>query len=56
VIFEVLEVGSETVKIDGNHPLAGRALDFRATVLSVRPATAEEISHGHAHGPDGHHH
>jgi FKBP-type peptidyl-prolyl cis-trans isomerase SlyD len=56
VVFEVIEVGSDTVKVDGNHPLAGRTLDFRATVLSVRPASAEEISHGHAHGPDGHHH
>jgi len=56
VVFEVIEVGEETVKIDGNHPLAGRALDFRAKVVSVRPATSEEIAHGHVHGPDGHHH
>jgi len=56
VVFEVLEVDKDTVKVDGNHPLAGRALDFRAKVVSVRPASAEEIAHGHAHGPDGHHH
>lgn len=56
VVFEVIEVGAETVKVDGNHPLAGRALEFRAKVVSVRPASAEEIEHGHAHGPDGHHH
>lgn len=56
VVFEVIEVGTDTVKIDGNHPLAGRALDFRAKVLSVRPATPEEIEHGHVHGPHGHDH
>lgn len=56
VVFEVTEVGADTVKIDGNHPLAGRSLDFRAKVLSVRPATADEIAHGHVHGPGGDHH
>ncbi len=56
VVFAVIEVGADTVKVDGNHPLAGRALDFRAKVVSVRPTTAEEIAHGHAHGPEGHHH
>ena len=56
VVFEVIEVGEETVKVDGNHPLAGRALDFRAKVVSVRPATPEEIAHGHVHGPGEHHH
>lgn len=56
VVFAVVEVGADTVKVNGNHPLAGRALSFRAKVVSVRPASAEEISHGHAHGPDGHHH
>jgi FKBP-type peptidyl-prolyl cis-trans isomerase SlyD len=24
--------------------------------MEVREATAEEISHGHVHGPGGHHH
>jgi len=56
VVFQVVEVGEDTVRVDGNHPLAGRTLDFRATVLSVRPASPEEIAHGHAHGPGGHHH
>lgn len=56
VVFQVIEVGDDAVKVDGNHPLAGRALDFRATVVSVRPASPEEIAHGHAHGPGGHHH
>jgi FKBP-type peptidyl-prolyl cis-trans isomerase SlyD len=56
VVFQVVRVSGDSVTIDGNHPLAGRALDFRATVVSVRPATQEEIAHGHVHGAGGHHH
>ena len=42
--------------VDGNHPLAGVALNFDIKVEAIREATAEELEHGHAHGPDGHHH
>jgi len=56
VVFQVVKVSDDSVTIDGNHPLAGRALDFHATVVSVRPATKEEIDHGHVHGAGGHHH
>jgi FKBP-type peptidyl-prolyl cis-trans isomerase SlyD len=42
--------------LDANHELAGQRLRFDAKVLDVRPATQEEISHGHIHGPHGHHH
>lgn len=52
----ILEVGEETVKLDFNHMLAGKTLQFTGEVLEVRPATQEEISHGHVHGPGGHHH
>jgi len=52
----VTEVGAETVIVDGNHPLAGVELHFSVEVMDVRQATAEEISHGHVHGPGGHHH
>jgi FKBP-type peptidyl-prolyl cis-trans isomerase SlyD len=46
----------EQVMIDFNHPLAGMELDFEVQVEDVRPATQEEIAHGHPHGPHGHHH
>ncbi len=56
IVFTVVEMEKDMVHLDGNHPLAGITLHFDVEVLEVRPATAEEISHGHAHGPGGHHH
>jgi FKBP-type peptidyl-prolyl cis-trans isomerase SlyD len=41
--------------VDGNHPLAGQDLNFDVEILDVRDATKEELTHGHAHGPGGHH-
>lgn len=52
----VLERGLEKIKIDFNHPMAGKDLHFVGTVVEVRKATDEEIAHGHVHGPGGHHH
>ncbi len=56
VPFVVREVKPEAIVIDLNHPLAGKTLHFDVTVREVRAATAEELAHGHAHGPEGHHH
>lgn len=44
------------VIIDFNHPLAGKTLKFEGKIISVREASAEEMDHGHVHGPGGHHH
>ncbi len=52
----IAAVDSDTVTIDANHPLAGQTLHFSVTVVDLRQASAEELSHGHAHGPGGHHH
>jgi FKBP-type peptidyl-prolyl cis-trans isomerase SlyD len=52
----VTKVMGPTVTIDPNHPLAGENLNFAVEVLGVRDATAEELEHGHVHGPHGHHH
>jgi FKBP-type peptidyl-prolyl cis-trans isomerase SlyD len=54
-IYTVTDVTPETVVVDGNHPLAGERLWFRAKVSEVRPATKEELQHGHVHGDDGIH-
>ena len=52
----IIKVGKFNVDIDTNHPMAGQHVRFELQVLDVRDATAEEIDHGHAHGPGGHHH
>jgi FKBP-type peptidyl-prolyl cis-trans isomerase SlyD len=55
-VFTVTDIAEGKVVVDGNHPLAGQRLRFDCTVVDVRPATAEELAHGHVHGPGGHHH
>jgi len=56
MLYTVVDVTDKEVTVDGNHPLAGKALNFACTVTGVRPATEEELSHGHVHGDGGHHH
>ena len=46
---QVIEVKDDVVVVDGNHPLAGQALNFVVEVIEVREATSEEIAHGHIH-------
>jgi FKBP-type peptidyl-prolyl cis-trans isomerase SlyD len=52
----VTNVIGDMVTVDGNHPLAGQNLNFDVEIADVRAATDEELSHGHVHGPGGHHH
>ena len=52
----VVSISDDKVKMDFNHPMAGKTLHFTGKILELREATAEEISHGHVHGPHGHHH
>jgi FKBP-type peptidyl-prolyl cis-trans isomerase SlyD len=52
----VTAVRGDYATIDANHPLAGMTLHFEVKVLEVRDATAEELTHGHVHGPGDHHH
>ena len=47
VSVRVVKVDDEDVTVDGNHPLAGKHLNFNVTVQEVRAATEEEIAHGH---------
>jgi FKBP-type peptidyl-prolyl cis-trans isomerase SlyD len=55
-VFTVTSIEDDQVTVDGNHPLAGETLTFDVNIVEVRDASAEEISHGHVHGPGGHHH
>ena len=55
-VFTVVKIKGPKVILDGNHPHAGKVLNFSVKVLEVRAASAEEVAHGHAHGAHGHHH
>lgn len=52
----VIKPGRFMVLVDMNHPLAGQTLTYDVEVASIRTAEAEEIAHGHVHGPGGHQH
>lgn len=52
VVYRVTDIADDKVVLDGNHPLAGMSLVFTCTVTAVRPASSEEITHGHVHGDD----
>lgn len=56
LLGKVLEITEELVKMDFNHPLAGINLHFEGEILDIRPATEEELAHGHVHGVHGHQH
>ena len=47
--FTVIELGDETARLDGNHPLAGKDLIFELDIRKVEAATPEELTHGHVH-------
>lgn len=53
---KVIELKSDKVVMDFNHPLAGQNLHFSGKVIDVREALEEELSHGHVHGKGGHQH
>jgi len=55
ILATIVDVAGNTVRLDTNHPLAGKDLHFDIKVTGVRPATAEELDHGHVH-EHGHHH
>jgi FKBP-type peptidyl-prolyl cis-trans isomerase SlyD len=53
-LARVIGIDGDQIMLDFNHPLAGRVLAFSVTVVDLRPAAAEELAHGHVHGPHGH--
>ena len=55
IVVSVKSVDGDDIVIDGNHELAGKTLHFEVEVLKVRPATKDELAHGHVHGPGCNH-
>ncbi|HKU37829.1 MAG TPA: peptidylprolyl isomerase [Polyangiales bacterium] len=55
-VFTVTQIKGDYARVDGNHPLAGKTLHFHVKVVDVRDPSAEELAHGHVHGPGGHDH
>jgi FKBP-type peptidyl-prolyl cis-trans isomerase SlyD len=55
LIYTITDITPESVVVDGNHPLAGERLWFKAKVNDVRAATSDELQHGHVHGEHGVH-
>lgn len=43
-IVRVTEVNGDKIKIDGNHELAGKVLNFDVEVVEVRDATEDELN------------
>lgn len=56
MIFTIVGFKGDDVVVDGNSEMAGKNLHFEIEITNVRQATQEEVSHGHVHGPGGHHH
>lgn len=56
MVLTVVGIEAKEVVVDGNPELAGQTLHFEVEITDVRKATSEELAHGHAHGPGGHHH
>ena len=51
---KIISVNGEIVKMDFNHPLAGKTLNFTGQIIDLRDATPEELSHGHVHSTHEH--
>jgi FKBP-type peptidyl-prolyl cis-trans isomerase SlyD len=52
----VSEIRDNEVVLDFNHPLAGQTLHFDVKIVDLRPATEEELDHGHVHSAHAHSH
>ena len=50
IVYATVESTTKTmVKLNFNHPLAGKELLFNVTVLDLETASPEELAHGHVH-------
>jgi len=54
MVVRVVSVDQTHCVVDGNHPLAGKDLNFEVEVTMVREASSDELEHGHVHAPGEH--
>ena len=52
----IARIEDDAVHVDQTHPLSGKNLHFEVEIVGIRAASADELEHGHPHGPDGHGH
>jgi FKBP-type peptidyl-prolyl cis-trans isomerase SlyD len=52
----ITKIAGDDITLDGNHPMAGKALHFAVEIKDIREATKQELDHGHVHGAHGHDH
>lgn len=53
LLYRVVEIAGDSVTLDANPKWAGKTLEYRLTIHTVRPADKDEIAHGHVHGEGG---
>lgn len=51
LVFHVKSVKEDVIKLDGNHPMAGKDLRFMGRIREVRAASADEIKSGRIERP-----
>lgn len=51
-VVTVVGIDGDSILLDANHPLAGVDLTFDVELTAARPATPEELAHGHVHNAD----
>ena len=49
----IIDKDEQYVTVDGNHPLSSMTLVFDVKIEEVRPASKQELAHGHVHGEAG---
>ena len=49
MLARIETISDENIRLNMNHPLAGKELHFDIKIAGLRPATEEEVSHGHVH-------
>jgi len=50
ITANIMEIGENDIRLDMNHPLAGKRLNFSATIVSLRKANEDEIASGRVGG------